>query len=375
MKKAVLAIEDGSVFEGINFGADGESYGEIVFNTSLTGYQEIISDPSYNGHVVVMTYPEIGNYGINPEDMESSNPYVKGLVVKEYWPQPSNWRSEQSLGDFMQKNNLMGIYGIDTRELTKKIRTRGSQKCIISTKDFGKKSLLEKVKNSPGIIGRDLVTEVSCKRRYNWNRGTENWTPAFHKKKKFNRKFSVVAYDFGIKSNILRRLSDLGCKITVVPSKTDPKKILDMNPDGIFLSNGPGDPEGVSYAVRNVADLVGKKPIFGICLGHQILGLALGGSTYKLKFGHRGGNQPVKNLKTGKVEITSQNHNFAVDPDSLPGDVEVTHLNLNDQTVEGLRHRKQPVFSVQYHPESSPGPHDSSYLFDEFINLMAKYKK
>jgi len=374
MKKAVLAIEDGSIFEGIGFGSEGETFGEIVFNTSLTGYQEIITDPSYNGQIVVMTYPEIGNYGINSEDAESKQPVVKGLVVKEYWPSPSNWRSSESLSDYMEKYNIIGIYGIDTRQLTKQIRTLGAQRSLISTTDFDKKSLIKKVKDSPGIIGRDLVTEVSCKKSYSWNKGAENWLSSGRATKKIKKKYNVVAYDFGIKTNILRNLTDLGCKLTVVPSKTDPKEILAMNPDGIFLSNGPGDPEGVDYAIKNVKRLIGKKPIFGICLGHQIISLALGAKTFKLKFGHRGGNQPVKNLKTGKVEITSQNHSFAVDPESLNENVEITHINLNDQTVEGLKHKEFPVFSVQYHPESSPGPHDSSYLFDDFINLMKASK-
>lgn len=370
MKKAVLALEDGSVFAGLSFGSEGETYGEIVFNTSLTGYQEIITDPSYNGQIVVMTYPEIGNYGINSEDLESKRPVAKGLVVKEYWPSPSNWRSEESLGNYINRHNIIGIYGIDTRQLTKLIRTKGAQKSLISTTDFNKKSLLKKVRNSPSIVGRDLVTEVSCKKSYRWSKGTENWVPSAKLPKKVKKKYNVVAYDFGIKTNILRSLTDLGCKLTVVPSKTDPEDILAMKPDGIFLSNGPGDPEGVTYAIENVKKLIGKKPVFGICLGHQIISLALGGKTYKLKFGHRGGNQPVKNLKTGKVEITAQNHSFAVDPDSLDQKVEITHINLNDQTVEGLRHKKLPLFSVQYHPESSPGPHDSSYLFEDFINLM-----
>jgi len=373
MKKAVLAIENGTVFEGLSFGSEGEAFGEVVFNTSLTGYQEIITDPSYNGQIIVMTYPEIGNYGINQEDLESRKPFAKGLAVKEYWPFPSNWRSEQSLDDFLKANQIVGIHGIDTRFLTKQIRTSGAQKCIISTKDNDKESLLSKIKNSPGIIGKDLVTEVSCKKPYNWDKGTEQWIPlndTYTPKKKYN----VVAYDFGIKTNILRRLTDLGCNLTVVPSNTSPKEVLKLNPDGIFLSNGPGDPEGVGYAIQNVKELLGKKPIFGICLGHQIISIALGGRTYKLKFGHRGGNQPVKNIQTGKVEITSQNHSFAVDPDSLDENIEITHINLNDQTVEGLRHREHPIFSVQYHPESSPGPHDSSYLFKDFIEMMEGFK-
>ena len=274
----------------------------------------------------------------------------------------------------MNRHKINGIYGIDTRQLTKRIRTRGSQKSVISTTDFDKKSLLEKIRRSPSMIGRDLITEVSCKKSYRWNKGNGNWIPVAKFSKKIKTKYNVVVYDFGIKTNILICLTDLGCKLTVVPSTTDPKDILAMNPDGIFLSNGPGDPEGVTYGIENVRNLIGKKPIFGICLGHQIISLALGGKTYKLKFGHRGGNQPVKNLKTDKVEITSQNHSFAVDPESLNQNVEITHINLNDQTVEGLKHKELPLFSVQYHPESSPGPHDSSYLFDEFIKLMRTSK-
>lgn len=373
MKKAVLAIEDGTVFEGLSFGSEGEALGEVVFNTSLTGYQEILTDPSYNGQIVVMTYPEIGNYGINSEDHESKAPFARGMAVKEYWPFPSNWRSEQTLDEFMKLNNVVGIHGIDTRYLTKQIRTRGAQKCIISTKDNDKKSLLSKIKKSPDIVGKDLVTEVSCQEPYSWDKGTEEWIPS-NEPVTQKQKYNVVAYDFGIKTNILRRLTDLGCVLTVVPSNTTPEEVLALNPDGIFLSNGPGDPEGVGYAIQNVKELLGKKPIFGICLGHQIISIALGGRTYKLKFGHRGANQPVKNSRTGKVEITSQNHSFAVDPDSLDSSVEITHVNLNDQTVEGLRHTEHPVFSVQYHPESSPGPHDSSYLFNDFIEMMEGFK-
>lgn len=373
MKKAVLAIEDGTVFEGASFGAQGEAFGEVVFNTSMTGYQEILTDPSYNGQIVVMTYPEIGNYGINSEDLESRKPFARGLAVKEYWPIPSNWRSEKSLADFMLENKVVGIHGIDTRYLTKQIRTGGAQKCIISAVDFDKKSLLAKVRKSPDIVGKDLVTEVSCKKPYRWEKGSEKWLPGDIPGRK-DKKYSVVAYDFGIKTNILRRLADLGCSVTVVPSNTSPEEILSMEPDGIFLSNGPGDPEGVEYAIQNVRKLLGEKPVFGICLGHQIISLALGGKTYKLKFGHRGGNQPVKNYQTGRVEITSQNHSFAVDPESLGSSVEITHVNLNDQTVEGLKHREYPLFSVQYHPESSPGPHDSSYLFNDFIEMMESFK-
>lgn len=373
MGKAALILEDGTFFEGENFGASGEVYGEIVFNTSMTGYQEIITDPSYNGQVVLMTYPEIGNYGINPQDAESSKPFAKALVVREYWPLPSNWQSEQSLDEFLKKNGIIGIQGVDTREITRIIRTKGAQKCFISTTDMDSGSLLKKVKKSPGIVGRDLVSEVTCKAPYKWTSSSGDWLTG-NNDQDVERKYRVVAYDYGIKSNILRRLYGLGCDVTVVPAGTSAEEILSMNPDGIFLSNGPGDPEPVDYAVENVKKLIGKKPMFGICLGHQIISLALGGRTFKLKFGHRGGNQPVKNFRTGKVEITSQNHGFAVEPESLGDDVEITHVNLNDQTIEGLWHRNYPLFSVQYHPESSPGPHDSAYLFDEFIRLIDEDK-
>lgn len=369
MKKALLILEDGTLFEGENFGSSGEAHGEIVFNTSMTGYQEIITDPSYNGQIVVMTYPEIGNYGVNPEDLESAKPYAKGMVVREYWPVPSNWRSTGTLDEFLQKQGIIGIQGIDTRELTRIIRTKGAQKSLISTIDFDLESLREKIRSTPGIVGNDLVSEVTCKKPYNWESSSGDWL-AGEEQVSPGKRYRVVAYDYGIKTNILRRLYGLGCDVTVVPAGTSSDEILSMNPDGVFLSNGPGDPEPVSYAIENVRKLIGKKPVFGICLGHQIISLALGGRTFKLKFGHRGGNQPVKNIKTGKVEITSQNHGFAVEPDSLGNDVDITHVNLNDDTVEGLRHKRYPLFSVQYHPESSPGPHDSAYLFDEFIKLM-----
>ncbi len=370
MKKATLVIEDGSVFEGLSFGAEGEAYGEVVFNTSITGYQEILTDPSYNGQIVAMTYPEIGNYGVNPEDVESRKPFLRGFVVKEYWRDPSNWRSRGSLGSYLSENGVVGIEGVDTRSLTKLIRSKGAQKAVISSTESDPRKLLKKVRSSQGIVGIDLVTEVSCDNPYKWSEGSGLWRPAAEEAAGEGKRYRVVAYDYGLKRNILRKLVDHGCDVSIVPSRTPPHEILSMEPDGIFLSNGPGDPAAVAYAVESVRTLIGKKPIFGICLGHQILGLAMGGTTYKLKFGHRGANQPVKNLKTGKVEITSQNHGFAVDADSLGGDVEITHINLNDNTVEGLRHREHPVFSVQYHPEASPGPHDSSYLFAEFIEMM-----
>ena len=370
MKKAILVLEDGTVFEGRGFGAEGEAHGEVVFNTSMTGYQEILTDPSYNGQIVTMTYPEIGNYGVNPEDAESRRPFLKALVVREYWSDPSNWRSEDDLGSYMAKYGVVGIEGVDTRALTKLIRSEGAQKAAVSTEDTDPESLLKKVRAARGIVGVDLVTEVSCESPYDWSEGTGAWRPEGEAHSSEGKRFKVVAYDYGLKQNILRKLADLGCDVTVIPSRTPPHEVLAMNPDGIFLSNGPGDPAAVAYAVESVRTLIGKKPVFGICLGHQIVGLALGGKTYKLKFGHRGGNQPVKDLRTGKVEITSQNHGFAVDPESLGSDVEVTHINLNDDTVEGLRHKEHPVFSVQYHPEASPGPHDSSYLFEEFVDMM-----
>ena len=370
MKKALLVIEDGTVFEGSGFGAEGEVFGEVVFNTSMTGYQEILTDPSYNGQIVTMTYPEIGNCGVNEEDVESRRPFLKGFVVKEYWRTPSNWRSQGDLESYLANYGIVGIEGIDTRSLTKLIRSKGAQKAAISTEDLDPKSLLKKVQSSEGIVGIDLVTEVSCEEPYNWNEGTHSWRPLDEKDLQAKEKFKVVAYDFGLKQNILRKLTDHGCEVTVVPSGTPPNEVLALDPDGIFLSNGPGDPAAVSYAIESIRTLIGKKPIFGICLGHQILSLALGAETYKLKFGHRGANQPVKNLQTGKVEITSQNHGFAVDTESLGKDIEVTHINLNDQTIEGIKHKKHPAFSIQYHPEASPGPHDASYLFQDFIDLM-----
>ena len=370
MNKAFLVLEDGTIFQGRGFGAKGEVYGEVVFNTAITGYQEILTDPSYNGQIVVMTYPEIGNYGINPDDMESGRPFVRGFVVKEYWQSPSNWRFREGLGDYLARYGIIGIEGLDTRELTRRIRTQGAQRGVISTDDLDPESLLSKVRQSPPIVGTDLVTEVSCSDPYRWHNGSEFWRPAYDNKGNAERSFRVVVYDFGVKQNILRRLVDIGCEVWVVPSQTPPHEALSLNPDGIVLSNGPGDPAAVSYAIETVRTLIGKKPIFGICLGHQILGLALRGKTFKLKFGHRGANQPVKDLSTGKISITSQNHGFAVDPDSLGNDVEITHINLNDNTVEGLRHKEYPVFSVQYHPEASPGPHDSSSLFHDFLKMI-----
>jgi carbamoyl-phosphate synthase small subunit len=370
MKTTILVLEDGTIFEGNGFGAEGEAYGEVVFNTAITGYQEILTDPSYNGQIVTMTYPQIGNYGVNQEDIESSRSFVRGFVVKEYWPSPRNWRSSENLGTYLSRYGIVGIEGIDTRELTKRIRTHGAQRGVISTVDLNPESLLNKVRCYPSIVGLDLVTEVSCGEPYRWRHGIKASRSSRDQGPKGENRFKVVVYDFGIKQNILRRLVDVGCEVWVVPSRTPPYEVLSMHPDGIVLSNGPGDPAAVAYAIESVRTLIGKKPVFGICLGHQIIGWALGGKTYKLKFGHRGANQPVKNLLTGSVEMTSQNHGFAVDPDSLGDNVEITHINLNDNTVEGLRHKEYALFSVQYHPEASPGPHDSAYLFDQFIRLM-----
>jgi carbamoyl-phosphate synthase small subunit len=386
--KAILALADGEFYVGRSFGAEGEVAGEVVFNTSMTGYQEILTDPSYEGQIVAMTYPEIGNVGVNPEDVESRKPYVKGFIVKEHVSLPSNWRSTQTLHDYMKEHGIVGIEGIDTRTLVRHLRDHGSQEAVISTLSDKHEELVAKAKASPGLIGRDLVKEVTCSEPYEWNEGKWELGKGYRrieseietgtgteKKRKKRKPLFVVAYDFGIKFNILRNLAESGCKVKVVPAWTSAEELLALNPDGIFLSNGPGDPDAVPYAKENVQKLIGKKPIFGICLGHQIMGLALGGKTYKLKFGHHGGNQPVMDLTTRKVEITTQNHGFAVDADSLKGAAEVTHLNLNDNTVEGLAHRELPIFSVQYHPESSPGPHDASYLFRRFVEMMEKDRR
>jgi carbamoyl-phosphate synthase small subunit len=371
MKQALLALEDGTVFWGHPFGTLGETFGEVVFNTNLTGYQEVLTDPSYKGQIVTMTYPLIGNYGINAVDLESARPQVEGFIVKEGSKRASNWRAQYSLEEWLQRHGVVGIQALDTRALTRHLRTRGAMRGAISSADLNPDSLIARVQASPGLIGRDLVRTVTCEGRYQWSDGEWRWPTGFAQNVADPReRFRVVAYDFGVKRNMLRKLVHSGCEVTVVPADTTASEALALNPDCIFLSNGPGDPEGVPYAIEAVRQLIGVKPIFGICLGHQILGLALGGRTYKLKFGHRGGNQPVMDLSTQKVEITAQNHGFAVDADSLPADVEVTHLNLNDHTVEGLRHRELPVFSVQYHPEASPGPHDSWYLFERFRAIL-----
>jgi carbamoyl-phosphate synthase small subunit len=374
MTQALLALEDGTVFWGKPFGTPGETFGEVVFNTNLTGYQEVLTDPSYKGQIVTMTYPLIGNYGINDADLESLRPQVEGFIVKEGSRRASNWRAQYSLEEWLQRHGVVGIQGVDTRALTRHLRTRGAMRGAISTSDLSPDRVLARVQASPGLIGRDLVCEVTCDAPYTWTDGEWRWPEGYAKASADPRgRLRVVAYDFGMKRNILRKLVQSGCDVTVVPAHTTAAEVLQCNPDGIFLSNGPGDPTGVPYAVEAVRQLIGVKPIFGICLGHQILGLALGGKTYKLKFGHRGGNHPVMHVPTQKVEITAQNHGFAVDAESLPAEVEVTHLNLNDRTVEGMRHRELPVFSVQYHPEASPGPHDSSYLFARFGVMLGEH--
>ena len=385
--KAILALADGTVFEGEQFGATGETLGEVVFNTSMTGYQEILTDPSYKGQIVTMTYPLIGNYGCNEADVESIGPQVEGFVVREYSAYYSNWRSKWSLDSYLSEHGIIGIQGIDTRALTRRLRVHGVMNGCLSTEDLNPESLVEKAKAWHGLVGWDLVHRVTCPSSYAWcnshqssvisgqleDGSVKSESSLTDNGQRTTDNYKVIALDFGIKYNILRQLTEHGCQVQVVPAKTTAEDILAAEPDGVFLSNGPGDPMPVDYAIETIQGLMGKKPLFGICLGHQLLGLALGGQTFKLKFGHRGANQPVKHLETDRVEITSQNHGFCVDIDSLPNSVDVTHINLNDDTLEGIQHREYPIFSVQYHPEASPGPHDASYLFSRFTEMMDEF--
>ena len=364
-------MEDGTVFEGSSFGAPAERAGEVVFNTAITGYQEIFTDPSYAGQIVILTNPQIGNYGTNPEDSEAPRPYIEGLAVREFSPLASNRRSQEQAQQFLSQHGIPVVSGLDTRALVLHLRTRGVMRGVLSALPADPAALVEKARHIPTMAGLDLASRVSTAEPYTWEKSIEPCSPSESTPPPAEPRFHVVAYDFGIKRNILRRLVQVGCRVTVVPALTSAEDALALHPDGVFLSNGPGDPEPLQTQVSNVRKLIGKVPIFGICLGHQILGLAVGGRTYKLKFGHRGANHPVINKVTNKVEITSHNHGFAVDPDSLNlRDVEITHTNLNDQTLEGFRHRSHPVFCVQYHPEAAPGPHDSHYLFNDFIKLM-----
>jgi carbamoyl-phosphate synthase small subunit len=377
--RAILALEDGRIFEGESFGASGTRVGEVCFNTSMTGYQEVLTDPSYRGQIVAMTYPLIGNYGTNALDQESREPHVRGFVIEELSEIPSSWRSESSLEDYLRGWEIPGVQGIDTRALTRHLRERGAMKACLTSEALSEKEAVSQAIEGQGVIGMDYVREVSTPASYRWDPDdhlSTQWSVASGNADEIIRqalppvRYRVVAYDFGIKENILRRLRQNGFGITVVPATTKADEVLALKPDGVFLSNGPGDPSVLSYAHESLRGLIGKTPIFGICLGHQVLGFAVGGKTFKLKFGHRGGNQPVKDLRTGKVAITSQNHGFAVDADSLPKEMEVTHINLNDGTVEGMRHRELPVFSVQYHPEAAPGPHDAGYFFSQFAKLI-----
>jgi carbamoyl-phosphate synthase small subunit len=372
--EAILALEDGRVWRGRAFGARAEVVGEVVFNTSMFGYQEILTDPSYCGQIVTMTYPLIGNYGVNPEDAESRRVFAEGLVVRELSRTVSNWRAIESLDQYLKRSGVPGISDIDTRSLVRHIRERGSMRGCLSTESTDEEALIARARRAPEMVGLDLATAVTCSKPYEW---TDDQSYAYgspsllHERGvRTERRFHVVAYDFGLKYNSLRSLAALGCHITVVPAHTSAEDVMQMKPDGIWLSNGPGDPEPLTGVIANLKKLIGRYPIFGICLGHQLLGLVFGGRTYKLPFGHHGGNHPVKDLTTGRIEITAQNHGFAVDADSLPADCEVTHINLNDNTVEGLRHRSLPIYSVQYHPEAGPGPHDASHLFDRFVEMM-----
>ena len=376
-KEAILALADGRIFRGRAFGAIGETVGEVVFNTAMTGYQEVLTDPSYKGQMVCMTYPEIGNVGVNADDEESARVYVEGFIVREYVAQPSNWRSQMALGDYLERAGVVGIEGIDTRALVRHIRTSGAQEAVISSVHNKANFLVAKAQASPGLLGRDLVKEVTATTGYDWEIADWDLEGGYRHPSKEQLRDAplIVAIDYGIKRNILRRLVATGFRVKVMPAFATAAEVLALNPDGVFLSNGPADPAAVPYASETVRGLLGKKPIFGICLGHQILGLALGGRTYKLGFGHHGANHPVMDLRTRRVEITSQNHGFAVDAESLAGKADLSHLNLNDQTVEGLRGIGVPFFSVQYHPEASPGPHDSSYLFERFRRLVHEFPR
>jgi carbamoyl-phosphate synthase small subunit len=373
MEKAIILLDDGKYFTGTSFGAQGTRTGELVFNTSMTGYQEILTDPSYKGQAVTMTYPLIGNYGINTEDLESPHPHVEGFIVRECCRYPSNWRATNTLEEYLIEHDIVGVEGVDTRAVTRHIRSLGAKMCIISSEDTDLASLKRKLEEAPDYVGVDLVDEVTCSEVYHWEdsrippMGRGVMPPVTGGGE---RPLRVVAYDCGIKQNILRILAALGCEVIVVPASTTASRVLQMGPDGIFLSNGPGDPAAVTYLIEELAKLVGVKPIFGICLGHQILGLALGGRTYKLKFGHRGANQPVKDLRRGNILITAQNHGFCVDLEDISSETEPTFINLNDDTLEGFRHRRYPAYSVQFHPEDSPGPHDAVYLFGDFLRDM-----
>ena len=378
--EAILALEDGQIYRGRGFGTSGERAGEVVFNTSLFGYQEILTDPSYAGQIIILTYPHIGNYGTNPNDVESAQAFAEGLVVRELSQMSSNWRASEEVSDYLVRINVPAISHIDTRALVRRLREFGSMRGVLSTADQNAERLVAKAKASPPMVGRDLASGVTTRAPYDWR---EPCVRIFDKGsvpsptgRGSATRFRVVAYDFGIKQNILRQLVEKGCLVTVVPASTPAEEVLARKPDGVFLSNGPGDPEPLEYATQNIRKLIGRVPIFGICLGHQVLGLALGGKTFKLKFGHHGANHPVMNLATRKIEITAQNHGFVVDPDSLKvSEIELTHMNLNDYTLEGLKHKSLPLFGVQYHPEASPGPHDSQYLFDDFLALMRQFSK
>lgn len=378
-KPAMLALESGAVYSGHSFGAEGEVDGEVCFNTSMTGYQEILTDPSYRGQIVTMTYPQIGNYGVNDSDLENAAPHLAGFVVKENSRIASNFRSQGSLDAYLKKHNVVGLAGIDTRSLVRHIRSRGALKGVISTVDLNPESLVAKAKASPGLVGRDVVREVLPSQSTRWTEGMGDWAdlPGFSSDTlaASDRRYRVVALDFGMKWNIPRLLHEVGCDVTVLPGSATSQEVLSHSPEGVFLSNGPGDPEPLEYAINTIRELLPQTPVFGICLGHQLLGLASGAKTFKLKFGHRGANQPVLNCQSGRVEITAQNHGFAVDEATLPADLEITHRNLNDNTVAGVKHRKYPAFSVQYHPEASSGPHDSRYLFKQFRDLMASQAK